>query len=373
MTVGSKPRASVLEMPKAPASDENTPRDRNAPYVAAVPPTCSRATSQRWTGAQAFVARALVTSSQSPGRTWHGPDNAMQSRRERNAVARAHAWERWTRVSSAILPTVMVSSSRAWPSKPSVDTAGDAVAAKLASAPIVGWSKSTVCGNSVPRRSVSTFANSVAAIESSPADMSGVSAATVVPCTSQTAVEMVSAMTATPRGCAVGAVRLGVVLVGAAGSTTSTQGPGAAVAASQSSANEAATDRSDGWSKSSVCDSSVLRRSPIDVANSVAPIESRPADMSGESAAIAVPANSDAVLISSRTRPPREQALCVWTERGSSHLATVVPLQGWPAARAARAALPTRFKRPSAVMRSYDTARPARLRANPKTAGRTLG
>lgn len=95
--------------------------------------------------------------------------------------------------------------------------------------------------------------------------------------------------------------------------------------------------------------------------------------MSGESAAIAVPANSDAVLISSRTRPPREQALCVWTERGSSHLATVVPLQGWPAARAARAALPTRFKRPSAVMRSYDTAKPARLRANPKPAGRTSG
>ena len=176
---------------------------------------------------------------------------------------------------------------------------------------------------------------------------------------------------AAPRGCVetlTGTSRLGA-------STTSYRGSGAAAAGggAHSSAREVAIDHSDGWSKSSVCDSSVLRRSPIDVANSVAPIESRPADMSGASAAIAVPANSDAVLISSRTKSPCEHALCVGVDRDPSHLATLVPLQGRPAARAAGAALPARFKQPPAVMWSYDTAKPAHLRANPKLAACTSG
>ena len=68
---------------------------------------------------------------------------------------------------------------------------GDAPPTKFAKARVVGWSNSTVCGSSVPSRFTSTFANSVAAIESSPADMRGVSTAAVVPSTSRTAAAMV--------------------------------------------------------------------------------------------------------------------------------------------------------------------------------------
>lgn len=134
--------------------------------------------------------------------------------------------------------------------------------------------------------------------------MSGVSIATVVPCTSQTAVAIVSAIAVAPRGCVeplAGTFRLGA-------STTSYRGSGVARGGgAHSSASDVAIDRSDGWSKSSVWDSSVLSRSPIDVESSVAPIESRPADISGASAAIAVPANSQTFFVSSQIRLSCEQ------------------------------------------------------------------
>ena len=63
---------------------------------------------------------------------------------------------------------------------------------KLATAPIVGWSNSTVYGKSVPNRPPSIFENSVAAIESSPAAMSGVSIDIVVPCISRNDIDAVS-------------------------------------------------------------------------------------------------------------------------------------------------------------------------------------
>ena len=58
-------------------------------------------------------------------------------------------------------------------------------------------------------------------------------------------------------------------------------------------------DRSDGWSKRSVCGSSILRRPPIRVDSSVALMESSPADMRGASTETEVPASSHAVATKS--------------------------------------------------------------------------
>ena len=66
------------------------------------------------------------------------------------------------------------------------------LATNFANESIVGWSNSTVGSNSVPRRSVSKVVSSVAASESIPADISGVSLAMDVPCVSSTAFEMTS-------------------------------------------------------------------------------------------------------------------------------------------------------------------------------------
>ena len=55
------------------------------------------------------------------------------------------------------------------------------VAMKVATASIVGWSNSTVYKMSVPNQSASIFANSLAAIESNPAVISGVFVDTIVP------------------------------------------------------------------------------------------------------------------------------------------------------------------------------------------------
>ena len=50
--------------------------------------------------------------------------------------------------------------------------------------PIVGWSNNSVCGKLEANHSVSVFANSVAATESSPAAIRGEFVAMAVPCTS---------------------------------------------------------------------------------------------------------------------------------------------------------------------------------------------
>ena len=74
---------------------------------------------------------------------------------------------------------------------------GAIVETKLAMALIVGWSNSTVCGSSASTRCASVVARAVAAIESRPADISGVSAATDVPAVSRTTVDTMSMMTGT--------------------------------------------------------------------------------------------------------------------------------------------------------------------------------
>ena len=69
---------------------------------------------------------------------------------------------------------------------------------KLAPAPIVGWSNNTVYEISVSKCYTSTFANSVAATESSPASISGASTDIIVPIISRTDTEIVFAMALAP-------------------------------------------------------------------------------------------------------------------------------------------------------------------------------
>ena len=65
---------------------------------------------------------------------------------------------------------------------------------------IVGWSNRSVYGNSIVNHSARTFANSVAATESSPAAINGTSVAMAVPSTSMSDAEMVVATKEAPRG-----------------------------------------------------------------------------------------------------------------------------------------------------------------------------
>ena len=66
-------------------------------------------------------------------------------------------------------------------------------AIKLAAAPIVGWSKSTVGGSSVSNYDASRLANSVAASESNPEAINAVSTPTTVPRTMASAIDIASA------------------------------------------------------------------------------------------------------------------------------------------------------------------------------------
>ena len=78
-------------------------------------------------------------------------------------------------------------------------TSGDSISAaaptKRDTAVIVGWSNSSVCGSATFIRLASVFTNSVAAMESNPADTRGLSGTTIVPYISRTTAETVSTMT----------------------------------------------------------------------------------------------------------------------------------------------------------------------------------
>ena len=130
--------------------------------------------------------------------------------------------------------------------------------------------------------SVSVFANSVAATESSPAAISGEFVAMAVPSTSRSDAEMVSATDKAPW---VTIHRRGATSLQISFPEISSQG----LESSPSISKELAMERSDGWSNSSVDGSSVSRRSLSRVESSVAPTESSPADMSGASGEMAVP------------------------------------------------------------------------------------
>ena len=183
-------------------------------------------------------------------------------------------------------------------------TAGAIAATKLATAPVVGWSNNNVCGNSASTRCARVVASAVAAIESRPADIRGVSAASEVPAVSKTTAETVSIMSGAP--CVISRGRFASAL-GACASSVSRAGAALGDASSSTIQGEAAMERSDGWSKRSVCGSSVSRRELIRVDSSVAPIESRPAAIRAASAAMAVPNTSEARLASCWTRSPRAQ------------------------------------------------------------------
>ena len=159
---------------------------------------------------------------------------------------------------------------------------------------IVGWSKRSVCGNSVANRSAIAFANSVAETESSPAAIRGEFAVIVVPSTWRSDAEMVSPTEVASReaGDSQGAASQQILLL--ATTCESDLLP--------SASKKQAIARSDGWSNSSVDGSSVQRRSLSRVESSVAPTESSPVDMSGASGEMVVPPSSVAVLVSSSRR-----------------------------------------------------------------------
>lgn len=138
--------------------------------------------------------------------------------------------------------------------------------------------------------SVSTLANSAAATESIPAAISGEFVATVVPSTSNSNAEIVAAVgKGSENGhCAISQKNT-FCLISYRGF------------ASLPASNEAAMERNDGLSNSSVDGSRVRSRSLSCVESSVAPTESRPADMSGTSDKTAVPLRS----ITVSTRRPK--------------------------------------------------------------------
>ena len=132
-------------------------------------------------------------------------------------------------------------------------------AMKPAIASIVGWSNMSVCGSSVSKRSASAFVNSDAEMESSPTDMSGASVATVVPRISESVLEMVSTMAGVLCALALCYGRC-TKSRSAVGSDSTVSNAGSMISSvSWSTDRASAMDRSDGWSKSSVGESSVLR------------------------------------------------------------------------------------------------------------------
>jgi len=159
---------------------------------------------------------------------------------------------------------------------------------------IVGWSKRSVCGSSVENHSVSVFANSVAATESSPAAISGEFVAMAEPSTSRSDAEMVSA---TDEASWVTSDRRGANSLQISFPEISSQKSLPWIY------KEPAMERSYGWSNSSVDGNSVSRRSLSRVESSVAPTESSPADMSGTSGEMAVPVSWVVMPTSSSRRP----------------------------------------------------------------------
>mmetsp|Transcript_11835 Transcript_11835/g.32734 ORF Transcript_11835/g.32734 Transcript_11835/m.32734 type:complete len:217 (-) Transcript_11835:1627-2277(-) len=178
-------RASVREMPKNAASAANASGAKKAPYAAEVP--CSSTAARRETGQWELAVQARSPSSFNAGGSWQPPGIVQRICRE---ARKTRSGASCREVITAIAIVVVGIASRS-----TVTAATDisvVSAMKLAIASIVGWSNMSVCGNSVSKRSASAFVSSVAAIESSPTDMSGASVATLVPRISESVLEMVS-------------------------------------------------------------------------------------------------------------------------------------------------------------------------------------
>ena len=79
MTIGSKPRASVVEIPKAARSEANLPRATKAPYAADANAPRAWVGSHRDKGAWEFVVPAVSTSALNWLSVLNGPGNTMQN------------------------------------------------------------------------------------------------------------------------------------------------------------------------------------------------------------------------------------------------------------------------------------------------------
>ena len=158
--------ASLCEIPNAFVSKYTA--FTNAPYAADYGDG-RIAGAQRDMGASEFATRAIARKCFNAAGREMSPGRAKQS-----------ALDRTIRPNS-----VDGSSVRAFccarTGKSSVYSSISVAKMKLAAAPIVGWSKNNVSGNSTPKSCVSAPATSVAAIESNPVDINGVSMAALVP------------------------------------------------------------------------------------------------------------------------------------------------------------------------------------------------
>ncbi|MDA9173023.1 hypothetical protein N9O24_00400 [bacterium] len=176
---------SILEIPKAPASDEIM---INEPYVADLYEVLC-ALYQRDTGTPELIARAKVARCFSSNAVDKNPGKLNDGTLDSDtATVDAEGGVASTRCCLAVLKARMPHSLR-------TESSSDIIPATDS---IVGWSKRSVCGSSVENHSVSVFANSVAAIEFSPAAISGEFVATAVPSTHKRDDEMLSAAANAP-------------------------------------------------------------------------------------------------------------------------------------------------------------------------------